>query len=101
MHISYNFSRHDSRFVLVYCNFPFDVLFAVNGGFTAWSTWGTCSKGCGDGTQVRTRTCTNPPPANGGSTCQGGTSQTRQCKIKECPGKTCIFSANNFLHEFF
>lgn len=38
---------------------------AVNGG---WSNWSSCSASC-EGT--RTRTCTNPPPSNGGAFCTG------------------------------
>ncbi|XP_057298019.1 SCO-spondin-like isoform X2 [Hydractinia symbiolongicarpus] len=57
----------------------------VNGGFTSWSTYGSCSKACGIGHQERTRSCTSPSPAHGGDDCVGETSETRQCKIKECP----------------
>ena len=55
-----------------------------NGGWSAWSTWSACSATCGTGTQRRTRTCTNPAPANGGSYCVGDASQTRDCKTEAC-----------------
>lgn len=51
----------------------------VNGG---WSDWGNCSASCGGGTQ--TRTCTNPPPANGGNNCSGSSSEA--CNTKSCTG---------------
>jgi len=47
----------------------------VNG---AWSKWSQCTKTCGSGT--RSRTCTNPEPANGGSTC------SQRCNNQKCPG---------------
>eukprot|EP00123_Amoebidium_parasiticum_P007105 comp17879_c0_seq1/m.18101 comp17879_c0_seq1/g.18101 ORF comp17879_c0_seq1/g.18101 comp17879_c0_seq1/m.18101 type:complete len:643 (-) comp17879_c0_seq1:25-1953(-) len=43
----------------------------INGG---WSAWGTCTGTCGS--QTSTRTCTNPPPSNGGATCQGPSTQS-------------------------
>ena len=51
-----------------------------------WSAFGECSRTCGDGTQERTRSCTNPSPAHGGKECVGNTKESRQCKVKECPG---------------
>nr|CAJ65510.3 HyTSR1 protein [Hydra vulgaris] len=57
----------------------------INGGFTDWSSYAECSAECGQGSQNRTRTCSNPPPANGGKDCEGATFQTKFCLIKECP----------------
>ncbi len=50
----------------------------VNGG---WSDWSSCSASCGGGT--RTRSCNNPSPANGGSTCSGA--GTESCNNQSCP----------------
>ncbi|CAH3021140.1 unnamed protein product, partial [Porites evermanni] len=43
---------------------------AIDGGYTDWSA-SDCSVTCGGGTQTLTRTCTNPPPSNGGKNCSG------------------------------
>ncbi|CAH3124523.1 unnamed protein product [Pocillopora meandrina] len=58
----------------------------VNGSWTEWSDWGSCSLTCGDGgIKKRIRTCTNPPPANGGLECEGAGEETEACKAGECP----------------
>merc|ERR1719187_1902616 len=49
----------------------------VNGG---WSPWGRCSATCGGG--IRTRTCTDPAPANGGDDCRGDS--RRRCNTQDC-----------------
>jgi hypothetical protein len=56
----------------------------VNGGWSSWSSWSTCSVTCGGGTQTRTRTCTNPTPANGGSDCSGAASESQSCNTQAC-----------------
>src|SRR3989344_1631790 len=58
----------------------------VNGAWSAWSTWSACSvTACGQtGTQTRTRTCTNPAPANGGANCSGSTFETQACSTVAC-----------------
>ncbi|XP_022801546.1 uncharacterized protein LOC111339216 [Stylophora pistillata] len=58
----------------------------VNGGWSGWRRWSSCSRSCGGGTQRRVRTCTNPPPRNGGSTCPGRNILVRSCNTNRCPG---------------
>jgi len=57
----------------------------VDGGYTNWSKWSKCSVACGDGVQYRTRSCTNPKPANGGKKCFGNSKETKSCKGTFCP----------------
>ena len=57
----------------------------VDGGYTD-PDWSECSAFCGEGEQSRTRTCTNPAPANGGADCIGEADQTQPCTLNECPG---------------
>ncbi|XP_033762737.1 coadhesin-like [Pecten maximus] len=64
----------------------------VDGGwtdYTAWTMTSQCSVTCGGGyrTVSRSRTCTNPSPANGGKTCVGSTSEskTEACNTHQCP----------------
>ncbi|KAL9955596.1 hypothetical protein ACROYT_G036938 [Oculina patagonica] len=58
----------------------------VDGGYSSWGPYGNCSKTCGGGVQTRDRTCTNPPPANGGKDCNGlgPSSSTRKCNEQPC-----------------
>ena len=51
----------------------------VDGHWSTWKAWGSCSKSCGHGTQTRARTCSSPAPANGGKSCDGHSSQSRDC----------------------
>ena len=80
-------------------NPEFQCLLSVHGGYSLWSKWGVCSKSCDGGTKIRSRICTNPPPAHGGRGCNklGPASQTRECKTYKCPGK--IFLAQNMSYD--
>ncbi|XP_071102012.1 coadhesin-like [Haliotis cracherodii] len=75
----------------------------VDGAWTSWTvaSTGTCSLTCGGGQQSlsRARTCTNPSPANGGSTCPGSSSDTQRqsCNTSPCP-VTCPKS-QGYSHE--
>ena len=60
----------------------------VDGGWTQWSSWSSCSKTCGVGSSTRTRTCTNPAPKKGGADCVGPNKRTNICNTTiACPGK--------------
>ena len=67
---------------------------AIAGGWSGWShangfsdgAGGTCSVACGGGTQ--TRSCTNPPPSNGGAACSGASSQACNTQACACPSGT-------------
>ncbi|XP_073254914.1 vitrin-like [Porites lutea] len=62
-----------------------DALCPVNGGYTNW-TISECSVSCGGGVKILTRSCTNPPPANGGKNCNelGPANMTASCNEQEC-----------------
>ncbi|KAK7451361.1 hypothetical protein BaRGS_00039833, partial [Batillaria attramentaria] len=57
----------------------------MDGGWSSWGEFGTCSKSCGGGTQKRSRTCTNPQPGVGGRDCEGNSQETRVCNAQNCP----------------
>ena len=56
----------------------------VNGNWSPWSTWSSCSATCGGGKRTRTRTCTNPAPANGGKDCEGTLTFYEAVAIERC-----------------
>ena len=59
----------------------------MNGKYSEWSDFGSCSKSCGQGVESRSRKCNSPAPAHGGAGCVGPALEYRNCKEKECPGK--------------
>lgn len=63
----------------------FGFALTVDGGFSKWSAWTTCSASCGTGLQLRYRNCTNPPPAHGGKNCESrNIYEGRSCNMKAC-----------------
>ena len=56
-----------------------------------WNHWvyGQCSKTCGNGTQIKTRT-KQAVESNGG-TCPGQHTETVKCYIQDCPGNLRIY----------
>ncbi|XP_022803075.1 coadhesin-like [Stylophora pistillata] len=59
----------------------------VNGGWSDWSDYGECNKTCGRGRKYKYRTCTNPPPSNGGKDCRGKARKGKKCKLASCRDK--------------
>ncbi|XP_010767368.1 SCO-spondin, partial [Notothenia coriiceps] len=61
----------------------------VDGGWSRWSPWSRCDKRCGGGRSIRTRSCSSPPPKNGGKKCEGEKNQVKPCNTKPCDEKGC------------
>ena len=57
----------------------------VDGGWSDFGDWSECSAECGPGKQTRSKTCSNPAPANGGADCEGDATEVKECLLKECP----------------
>ncbi|XP_074624580.1 SCO-spondin-like isoform X4 [Acropora palmata] len=57
----------------------------IPGGLTSWGVWSVCSASCGSGTKKRLRSCTNPPPANGGEDCKDRREEFQSCNEEPCP----------------
>ncbi|XP_021353718.1 neurogenic locus notch homolog protein 1-like [Mizuhopecten yessoensis] len=56
----------------------------LNGGFSSWSSYGSCTTTCGSGSKTRTRTCNNPSPFGSGASCAGSTTETASCNVQSC-----------------
>ncbi|KAL3883529.1 hypothetical protein ACJMK2_029785 [Sinanodonta woodiana] len=56
----------------------------VDGKWSGWSEYSKCSVSCGLGTQVRSRSCSNPGPSNGGHDCVGLSIEALICSLPTC-----------------
>ena len=64
-----------------------------DGGWSAWSAWSTCY----NGSQYRSRTCTNPKPAGYGAECAGSASENQACASPDtCLPSTCPSNLNRY-----
>ncbi|CAB4012900.1 anoctamin-4-like isoform X1, partial [Paramuricea clavata] len=60
--------------------------FDVPGGWSDWGNWTVCSVTCGEGLQLRFRSCTNPKPQFGGRDCKGAREDKQDCmETEHCP----------------
>lgn len=76
-----NEKLHEDECTVSYCRNSKLVtksILVVDGGFTEWSAWTTCTKTC-SGIRHRTRSCSDPVPRCNGKPCQGDNSQTVTC----------------------
>ncbi|CAB4055674.1 UNC5 [Lepeophtheirus salmonis] len=64
---------------------PATVTVYIDGGWSSWSRWTSCSSNCGKGIQKRTRICDSPSPINGGQPCSGSPIEKKNC-VSDCPG---------------
>ncbi len=56
----------------------------VDGGWSAWYPWSSCSKTCGLGYNTRYRLCSNPYPQHGGAGCIGSHFEVTPCVARLC-----------------
>jgi len=61
----------------------------VDGGWSDWGLYTSCSKSCGGGVKYRLRTCTNPSPDKGGAYCVGDATEMAHCETDPCPIDGC------------
>ena len=59
-------------------------MLTVDGAWSEWSHWSTCTVSCDTGTRDRTRVCSEPQ--YGGDTCSGLSEMVEACSIDACPG---------------
>lgn len=58
---------------------------SVDGVWSSWSRWSSCSVTCSWGTRVRARTCDSPQPQYGGKPCPERSIATEICYLGSCP----------------
>ena len=77
--------------LLFFVNNKYSFLFAVNGNYTDWSSWTSCSTTCGVGVRTRNRTCSNPMPQFKGKSCEeqglGLPNEAEHCYMRQCGGQ--------------
>nr|XP_040563549.1 SCO-spondin-like isoform X6 [Lepeophtheirus salmonis] len=57
----------------------------VDGKWSNWLEWSSCTVTCGGGTRQRRRNCDNPAPKFGGQRCLGSEFDTQNCETDSCP----------------
>uniref|UniRef100_A0A7M5WU20 Uncharacterized protein n=1 Tax=Clytia hemisphaerica TaxID=252671 RepID=A0A7M5WU20_9CNID len=64
--------------------------YSINGGWTSWTPYTSCSKTCGGGIKTISRYCRNPVPQDGGKSCSGRSTYSRSCNTFSCFSKTFL-----------
>lgn len=59
----------------------FLIILKVDGVWSEWNAWSSCSSVTGDGWRIRARTCSNPSPLNGGHDCVGLSFNSVPCSL--------------------
>lgn len=68
----------------------FQALTPRKGGWSKWSDWTVCTKGCDGGKRQRHHFCDNPFPAHGGADCPGAREESEDCNTEACPGEDYV-----------
>lgn len=65
-------------------------MISVDGEWSDWTPWSTCTATCGGGTRKKNRTCSEPK--YGGKYCDGEEAETDMCNVDPCPGNNSALS---------
>ncbi|KAL3848434.1 hypothetical protein ACJMK2_019291 [Sinanodonta woodiana] len=57
----------------------------IDGRWSFWGPWNSCTKYCGGGNRIRYRECNNPTPQFDGKYCEGKNFEDVECNKRECP----------------
>lgn len=71
-----------------FCNLTLSAI-VVDGQWSPWSAWSTCTADCNGGQRTRTRQCNSPAPDCNGAPCDGPATQSEPCNTQPCTGITC------------
>lgn len=77
------------------------LLISVDGSWSAWDEWSSCSQTCDGGQSERRRYCNEPAPDHGGSPCGEADYELEifsPCIPNPCPGKIMARHLQNFIH---
>ena len=80
------------------------VVLAVDGFWSRWGSWSSCSTTCDPGIRMRIRGCGSPPPSHGGAYCDGQSTLAEVCMEEECGRDVCKLtlkaqSTDTFLYK--
>ncbi|XP_060559602.1 LOW QUALITY PROTEIN: A disintegrin and metalloproteinase with thrombospondin motifs 3-like [Ruditapes philippinarum] len=56
----------------------------IDGGWSQWTQWSTCSENCGVGFKRRSRSCDSPAPEYEGKDCEGESENSDTCFTQVC-----------------
>ncbi|KAK3107042.1 hypothetical protein FSP39_005764 [Pinctada imbricata] len=71
----------------------------VDGQWSKWGAWDSCSASCNGGYMSRVRSCDNPVPSGGGNQCTGVRRDTNKCNTNDCPCGSYFIGANDKARE--
>ena len=66
------------------------VFVSVDGRWSDWSEYSSCTATCDGGQKQRVRACSNPAPANGGQDCEGDDEEIASCNTNSCTGEIVL-----------
>ncbi|XP_060565969.1 coadhesin-like [Ruditapes philippinarum] len=72
---------YGNNYETTYCNI---VQCSIDGRWSNWNTWSSCSVSCGLGVITRDRMCNNPAPVGNGAPCNGNSTEKHECTVGPC-----------------